>query len=197
MNRIICVTVMTLQLSIPAARGEELTFADLDGAVVEARFVRERMNRIQGREFEVRVDTDVKLVIGPGERIERTIAITMHTPRGIKKSPTEKSVHALEKPTETLSRGGGHGVFVFVDGALTAMRTFKSGGLRLTIAFSRGEQSLTCNATQAYARENGVDRIVLENPIDGLPTVILSSKQISSTCQVTLPKTGATHEDHH
>ena len=94
----------------------------------------------------------------------------------------------LERTRELGSMGGGHGVVVFGDGTLTFLRTLKGGALKRDVAFTRGAQGLACIATEAFVRESGVGAIFFDSSIDGVPMIVVSAKQISSTCRVTTGK---------
>ena len=90
----------------------------------------------------------------------------------------------LEQPRTLKNRGGGHGVWIFENGTLTNLRTFKGGAFKKTIAFARTADGLNCSATEILLREDGVTGVNLTSAFDGRPSQIMNSKQISSTCRV-------------
>ena len=82
-------------------------------------------------------------------------------------------------------RGGGHGVWTFEDGTLSFLRILKGGAIRWNVVFERDGGALKCKAAENLVREEGVRGIITQSALDDVPMVILSAKQISSTCRVT------------
>jgi hypothetical protein len=172
-------------LSASASAEEAVTFGELEGSIVEARIIGHQVIRRDGRNISVRFQNDVTLAIGSDGKIDQAISPTADTPRGRRHGPTRRSSHTLERPGDLKGLlGGGDGVFVFTDGTLTWLRTFKGGGFKRTTTFARGAEGLTCTAIDSFARENGVGSIVLNSSIDGQQTEIVSYKPLSSTCRV-------------
>lgn len=62
--------------------------------------------------------------------------------------------------------------------------TFKSGTFKRAIAFSRTPDGLSCAAEENFAREEGAGDLAMNSPVDDGPVIMVSSKQISSTCHV-------------
>jgi hypothetical protein len=175
-------------LATPARGQDAVTFADLDGAAVEAKLVMHQVIRREGRQFPVRLHNHVRLSIGPEDKIEVVITPISDTPRGRRYGPSRKGTHKLEQPRSSQTLGGGHGVFVFMDGTLTWLRTFRGGAFKRTFAFARGAEGLTCTATDSFARESGRGRVFLDSSIDGRPVEVVSARQVASTCRVTHQK---------
>jgi hypothetical protein len=167
-----------------AQPNDPVKFDELVGSVIEARVVRDQIIRREGRTIPIRFQNDVKLVIGPEDRIQQTITPTSDTPRGRRVGRTRIGLFTLEKPHSVSGLGGGDGVYIFEDAVLTFLRTFKEGAFKRTIAFNRSSGSLSCTANEAYAREEGVGDLTLNSAIDDTPVIVVSSKQISSTCRV-------------
>jgi hypothetical protein len=163
---------------------DPVTFVELAGSVIEARVVRDQVLRREGRTFPVRNQDDIKLVIGADNRIEQSVTVTSDTPRGQRKGPTRTGVWSLGEKHPIGSLGGGNGILTFEDGVLTFIRTFKEGAVRRTFAFSRGTDGLSCTANQTFGREGGVGDLNMNSAIDDGPIIVVSSKQISSTCHV-------------
>jgi len=163
---------------------DPVTLVELAGSVIEAKVIREQVVRREGRTFPVRSQDDIKLVIGADNRIEQSVTVTSDTARGQRKGPTRTGVYTLgeQRPIGTL--GGGNGILTFEDGALTFIRTFKEGAVKRIFAFSRGPDGLSCTANQTFGREGGVGDLNMNSAIDGTPVIIVSFKQISSTCRV-------------
>jgi hypothetical protein len=183
--------LLLLTISAPA-QGQTVTFADLDGALIEAHVVRQQVIWREAKQIPVRVENNLQLVVGPGDKIQHTVTSTSHTPRGTKRSESRTSSHTLERPREVRSQGGGDALYVFLDGTLTFLRTYKGGAFKRAFAFERDKEGLTCAVTEAFAREDGVGPIFLDSFIDGVATIVVSSKQLSSTCRVAAGKSAAT-----
>lgn len=165
-----------------------VTFAELEGAVVNVSVVRQQIVQREGQEFPVRLENDLKLVIGHGEAFDVTTTSTAHTPRGVRKGKSETRSLTLQQPGETKVSDGGGMAWTFNDGALITMRTLKGGVFKREIAFIRNTGGLACTATETMTREAGAPSISVKSPIDGSPIAVKSSKQISSSCQVTMRK---------
>jgi hypothetical protein len=177
---------LPLLAAISPALGQAVTLADLEGAAIEVRLLRQQTVLREGREHSNQFQNDLKIEIGPADRIQQTNTTTAYTARGTRKGKTTSGWWTLERPRETTSRGGGHGVWIFADGTLTFLRTFQGGALKRVFAFTGGGAGgLNCTATQTFAREQGVHGIVLESAVDNVPIVILSTKPISAMCRVT------------
>jgi hypothetical protein len=170
-------------ISSPAAE-KPVSFDDLKGVVIETRFLRQQTLLREGREVSNQFQTDLKIEIGSPDRIHQTISQTAYTARGTRKGKTMSGSWTLEHPQETTTRGGGHSVWIFADGTLTFLRTYQGGALKRFFTFTRISAGLACTGGENFAREQGVRGIVLNSGIDGVPTVILSTKPVSSTCRV-------------
>ena len=169
--------------AISPALAEAVTFAELDGAVIEVTLLRQQRLAREGREFSARFQSDFRIEIGPGDSIHSTFSPTAYTPKGTRTGKVMSGRFTLERPQEVKSGGSGHGVWILDDGKLTFLRTFHGGGLKMVISFARAGAGLTCTASESLVREEGVRDIVLESTIDGVPTTILSAKQISGNCR--------------
>jgi hypothetical protein len=167
-----------------AQPNDPVKFAELAGSVIEARVVRDQIIRREGRTFPTRLQNDIELVIGPDDRIQQTITPTSDTPRGRRVGRTRTGVFTLEKPHSLRGLGGGDGVYIFEDAVLTFLRTYKEGAFKRTIAFSRSSGGLSCAADEAFVREEGVGDLTLNSGIDDVPVILVSYKQLSSTCRV-------------
>jgi hypothetical protein len=163
---------------------DPVKFPELAGSVIEARVVRDQIVRRNGRTFPVRSQDDLKLVIGPDDRIEQSVTVTSDTRRGQRKGPTRTGMFILGEQRLVGALGGGNSAFTFADGVLTFIRTFREGAVKRTFAFSRRPDGLSCTANQTFAREEGVGDLAMDSAIDNVPVVIVSYKQISSTCRV-------------
>jgi len=174
-------------ITSPAAWAQadtRITFADLDGTVIQATIVREQTLLRGNRQISNSRQSDWRIIIGPGDRIEYKLDAISHTKAGPRKAKPIHTVLRLEQPREAAQLGGGHMVWVFEDQTLTNLRVYKGGAFKRTFAFARSGNGLSCSATETLARETGVKGVELESSVDDAPIVILSAKQTSSTCKV-------------
>ena len=73
-------------LSCAPVHGQTVTFADVDKALIEANVERQQVVRRDGREFPVRIESAISIVIGPGNKIQHTWTPTSHSPGGTKRA---------------------------------------------------------------------------------------------------------------
>jgi hypothetical protein len=165
--------------------GQAVTFADLEGTAVDITFINDRISLRDGQEISVRMEQNVKLVLGPGGTIHSTAVNTAHSPRGVRQGQPRTGTSKLSQPRQLQNLGGGHGVWVFIDGTLTFLRTYKGGAYRQSIAFARNSNGFSCTARAAFMRENGVGKIVLDSAVGDGEVTILNDKPVSSSCRVT------------
>jgi hypothetical protein len=169
----------------PAMTNRTVTFAELEGAAVEVQVVSQQIIRRGEKEYPVRFQNDLKIIIGPGDKIDGSITPTSHGPRGERQGNTRTFSTTLDKVGELVGSGGGVGAWTFAgDGTLIFLRTYKEGAFRRTIAFSRNAEGFSCTAKESLARENGVGGIALNSAIDNVPVTVVKSEQISSSCRV-------------
>ena len=181
-----------LMLLGPApAFAQGVTFADLEGAVVEARVVNDQLIRRDGHEFTVQFTQVSRMVFKPGGLIEWSVAPTSLTPKGLKPGARRQGTSPLGKPGQTESLGGGEGIWLFEEGVLTNLRTYsKSGGYKRTFAFVRKGEEMNCTAREVFMREEGAGPITLRSAIDNTPMQVLSFKPVTSSCKVIPKKPG-------
>jgi hypothetical protein len=177
---------LAMAWSAPKAWGQEVAFADLNGVVIELRVVAHETVAEKGSTYEGSIERNVKIEIGPGERIVNTYQGTWHGAGGARKGIILRSERTLERPGSHTAYGGGDAVWTFKDGALTWLQVYKmGGGFKRTIAFERGPKGITCTVADSYVRENGVGRIVFESTTGNRGKVeIINEKQLSSRCSV-------------
>jgi hypothetical protein len=170
-------------LSAPAW-SQAVTFADLDGFVIEANIIRDQVVRREGSQFLTENNVRWRVVIGPGDAIENTASQTSHTVRGEHKSRPRTNAYVLGVEREEPSQGGGIAVWEFNDGTLTYMRTFSQGAYRADFAIARDAAGLTCTVTDSFGREDGRGALVMESVIDGSEVTIIRTQPVSSNCRV-------------
>jgi hypothetical protein len=188
-GKTLCLAIWLVTQLVPA-RGGNVTLADLERAVINTRIVSDQLVRKDGRERLLQLQDDWKIILGPENKISWTITQTARGPGGGIRTTSRSFSWTVERAGEKVDLGGGHGVWIFADGVLTALRTFKGGALKQTILFDRSDGALTCTANAAFAYEKGVNGIVLNSPFDNAPIVILRAKQLSSSCRITMPDQG-------
>jgi hypothetical protein len=170
------------------ATNKAVTFAELEGLIVDTKIVRQQVIRRTGRTFPVRVESILKMIIGSDGKFDTTWHTVNDTPRGVFQGKTLSSSgtvnqDAKESPKENL--GGGVGVWSFSDGTLTYLRTYKvAGTFKRDISFSRAAEGFVCTANEAF----GSGPVVFNSPVDDVPITIVSWKQLSSTCRVSKPE---------
>ena len=119
-----------------------MSLADLSEARIEAKIVREQVIRRDTREFPIRIESDVNLVIGPGDKVRQTWTSTSTGPKGTAKGKTLTTTVPLARPRELgTALGGGHGIFIFEDQILTFLRTLKGGAFKREIVFGRARMA--------------------------------------------------------
>jgi hypothetical protein len=164
---------------------QPVTFAELQGTTIEAIVVYQQVRRRGGEAFSGQSRQTWRTVIGPGDAIQSTSSTTASGPRGTGTSAPRTGSFVLGKPRAVSDLGGGDAVWVFTNGTLNYLRTYRgAGGYKRTFTFARTGAGLTCRVRTAFAREDGVGRIDFEAPVGNGRVEILSSKQISSSCRV-------------
>jgi hypothetical protein len=176
----------SMSLAAPPASAQTVTFADLEGAVIEASVTSHQKRLNDGEEKSGQVRQDWRFVIGPGERLQYHSTVTSFGRGGGSRSSTpETGTARLGRPGQAKNFGGGDGVWVFEDSTLTFLRTYRGeGGYRRSIRFRRDAGGFSCTITTAFARENGRGSIRFTSPVDGASAEILDARTIASSCRV-------------
>ena len=170
----------------PSAPSDQtVTLADLEGANIHTKLVTEMLAQRNGRQGQVTQEADWQINVLPEQSIKFSFRATAHTPRGTKMSPTRGTTIKLDQPWST---DNGEAVWQFKDGDLTFVRSHQTGAVRTIISLKRDGQKLTCTTSMVFAKEQGKSGLVLTSPIDGAPVTILSSKSVSSSCEVAAKK---------
>ena len=168
-------------LAVPAS-GQTVAWSELEGLTVLAETTRHQVVQRQ-QTLQLRVHDVMTVSIEPGNIINFLNNTTVHGPRGANKHEPAAATFTLDVTRPVARSGGGDALWRFSDGTLTFMRTFPSGARRMTFAFARGPNGLTCTASFAFAREDGSGPIRTVTP-KGQPQTILSATQLSSQCKV-------------
>ena len=168
-------------LAVPAS-AQTIAWSDLEGRTVLAEITREQVVQRQ-HQVKLRVHDDIRLSIGPADIIRFSNSSTVHSPGGANKLDPVDTAFTLNETRRVARDGGGDAVWQFSDGTLTFIRTFQAGARRMTFAFARGSDGLTCSAGFAFAREDGKGPVRMTTP-QGQQQTIVSAKQLSSKCKV-------------
>jgi len=162
-----------------------VSFADLQGAVIHTRVLLQQEGLSNGQPFKNQAETVGTITIVSGNALTTTVITTAYNPQGIRTSPPRTGSFTLGQPREVPSSGGGHVLWIFEDGTLIHLRTFKAGAYKGSISFSRGAEGLRCSFRAAFAHEAGIPDWNWISPVTGTDVRMKSIKAISSDCQVT------------
>lgn len=171
--------------SEPAGAQDRVSFADLQGAVIHTRVLFQQDGLSNGQPFQNQAEVVSTITIDSANTLTNTVVSTAYNPRGVRASPPRTGSFTLGQPREVAAAGGGHALWIFQDGQLINLRTFRAGAYKGTISFSRGPEGLRCSIRPAYAREAGIADWNWVSPISGTDIQMKSIKPISSSCQVT------------
>jgi hypothetical protein len=174
-----------------AAIAQPIALEDLAGSVIETRVVIDRMVRKSGETFASQLQLDDKVTMHTAETLQLTSVATSRSKGNVNRGAASTSPIRTIGQTQSanMGRGEGHGVWIYEEGRLVQLRTYKSGALKRTITFTRKPDGIGCAVEHRWVLEEGKRTIEVTSGVDGLPLTILSFKQTSSTCR--LNKKGA------
>jgi hypothetical protein len=155
---------------------QAVTWAELQGSVIQSSTMFSIHRRINGREDWDKVRGSWKILVGPGQTITGTL--TREGGAGIK---SESATFTLGRPQ---AFADGSTVWFFENGLLVNLRTFQAGGIKVTYTFSRRAGGLACTVKAPFVRESGVATIQRDSIRGGGNVEILGTKIDSSTCRV-------------
>jgi hypothetical protein len=163
-----------------------VTLADLEGAVIETSVVYDRTIRLQDQGvIPSRLQHDRTITIGPGGNLHSTLVHNISTPRGpVVRQESGSATIGQPKQIRSLG-GGGDAIWIFENGTLTLLRTFRSGAYKMEIVFARGATGISCKMRAPYVRENGTGSIEMASAGNGQNFEVISERQVSSSCRVT------------
>lgn len=160
----------------PAAP-QGVTADSLRGRTITAQVAYETRARRDGREFDNPVKFDFVINVGSDGRATGSVTRSAQGPRGpVTQSRSWSAV--LGKPREVA--GSGHAVMLLSGNTLTLLRTFEVGGVKTTITLRGGG---SCTIRAPVMKEVGAGP-VRRDAIVGGTIELLSSRQVSSSCQV-------------
>jgi hypothetical protein len=172
-------------LCASASAQQPVTSADLVGAVMKASIIYERVDRRSGRESSAKFQEDWTIEFVSKDTIQGTRVTTVHRPAGTTRFPPEGGGRVtLGRPREVSNRGGGHVVWIFDSGVLTALRIFERGAVKHAFAVTRSGTGFDCRASISFPREDGSRTIVFRGVNDGVWTEIVSANQAASSCRM-------------
>jgi hypothetical protein len=178
---LLCVCVVS-GFPMGSAIGQQtVTFADLKGAVIHTLVRYQQVGSRNGRPFRNQVETKQTISIISDQTA--TVTTVFKNDAG-QTSPTRSGSFTFG---ESYERPGGHHLWTFQDGELIHLQTFKAGGLRSTITFTRNsDKGIVCTLRSVHLRESGVTGWNWTSPIVGGDIQMESIKAISSSCEVSL-----------
>lgn len=165
------------------AIAQDVTFDDLKGMTVEGTSVQARKVRTIRGEAQQRANHLFRAVIGKDGKIQHVHTITLETLSGPARSGSMSygGNFVLEKPQKYRD---GTAVFLFAEGSLVRLRTLNTGGQRWTLTFARDGGKLTCKSDSGFAQEQGQGAVRSTSSLSGNPVLILSAKEVGSSCRV-------------
>ena len=136
------VYAMLLSALSASAWGQAVTLADLDGAFVELNLKSQVEGRRNGKAFTSQSEAVWKLVLGPGTTGFSSATTITHGDKGVRVSDPRRGSFTLGRPGSITSFGGGYYLWTFENGTLTFLRTYKAGGQKTHISFTRSAEGL-------------------------------------------------------
>lgn len=173
-------------LAMPAlAQAEAVTFADLENHTVTATFVYAQTVRLldQGRVVNNESRQTMTLAIRPGGGIDQQFRSQIVARNGREVGGFTGNIKAeLNIPTKWQH---GDMVFMFENGSLIRLQTFKQGGRRIIVAFERTAAGLACSVDAPFSKEEGAGSAVnTTSQATKRQIEILATKMVSSSCRV-------------
>ncbi len=142
-GRLLVIVLLIGPLAGPAW-GQAVTWAELQGARVEATIIYDRMIERGGQTFPSRLEQHHSIVVGQGNTFQYTNTAMATGPHGTSTAQPFGGTVTLGKAGAVTNLGGGHHVWFFERGRLTLLRTYRAGGYKIEIAFTRREDELNC-----------------------------------------------------
>jgi len=169
----------------PQAAAQSPSLADLEGRSVEASVTEMRTVRADGKTGQHRANQNLKLILQGGS-IRYTLTITIHR---IQKGDSDTRSHSAKATLGQPHRfRDGQAVWVFEDGSLNLLRVQNEGGTLWKLILAKSADAVTCQASRAFAREDGVGGLATTSTNFGKKRVeFLGSKVVASSCRVTKP----------
>jgi len=177
--------LMPAALSLPA-NAQSVTFADLEGATLQASRTEIRSVRAgTSQNAEQRVVMANTIKFGAGGKLTPSMIITADGVGPNSTTGTRTWGGNTVSLNQPYAARDGQQVWIFEGGTLTVMNTQTNGGHLMKITFARGSGGITCNISSGFARENGAGGITLGSTTHAKGNVeVLSVRQAGSSCRV-------------
>jgi hypothetical protein len=176
--------VSTCLAGTPALGETPVSLADLKGAVIHTRMRYDQEGFRNNVPFQNQSEIAQTITVESETSLKVSVTVTANTWRGVRSSAPSLGTVTLGVPREVRSAGGGHVLWLFEDGKFVVLRTFKAGGFRSTISFTRGARGLACTVHSAFARETGTANFRWTSPVVGSDIEMKRMTPISSSCTV-------------
>lgn len=169
-----------------AGTAQSITSTELEGSRIEGVVVQNRVVRnAEGKTGPNRTTLKFLVNLLPDGKVRSVSTVTVTKLKtGETSTRSFPSDGVLGKPEKFRD---GSAVWVFQDESLVRLRTQQEGGLLIRIAFARTEEGLSCKLTSSFAREEGVGKLSSASGVGTAHVVILSVKEVSSSCRIVRP----------
>ena len=174
---VVCIWLTSASIAKP------VTFAELQGATIDTVNIYNIHSLRNGQERRYKARGTWKIVIGPGQSLRATLTRTAYDASRIYGSKTNSGTFTIGKSQKFID---GNTVWIFKDDALINLRTFQAGGIKITIKFSHRDRGFGCSIHAPMVREDGADKIRRDATSGQGNVQILSAKEESSRCRVSL-----------
>ena len=136
-----------------------LSLRQLEGANIHATLVTEMLaQQGSGPQGPATTEDDWNVTVEAGGKISWNYGPTIRTRRSAQKGTKIASTSDLDQASHAAN---GDAMWQFSDGALTFLRSYRDGAIRLTIAFRQDGPNLTCTASNVFARERDKNGLIL------------------------------------
>ncbi len=161
---------------LPPVSAQGVTVESLRGRTITASVSWQTKARAKGREFDNPVRNDFVINISGDGRVNATVTRHVVGPRG-PASDSRSFSAVLGKPRDA---AGGSSLMLLNGNTLTMLRTYETGGGKTTITIGGG----SCTIRSPAMKETGSSVLLRKNAVVGGEIEILSSRQVSSSCQI-------------
>ena len=183
--KLIGLLLLPVTITSPAA-AQPPSLADIEGSSIEATVTEMRTVRADGKTGQQRAHLNLKLVLEGNSRVHYTLTITIHR---IGKGDSDTRSHSARATLGHPHRfRDGPAVWMFEDGSLNLLRVQNEGGMLWKLILAKSAGALTCLASKAFAREDGIGGLATTSTNFGKQRVeFLASKVVASSCRMIKP----------
>jgi len=118
-------------MSAAPGSAQEVTFPELQGAIIESRIFRTQVIKSNGKRYSRTRQSDVRIVVGPGDLIQRTQIFRWHSNKGASPPIIVNRTGKLGRAWPNPSLGGGYSAYVLMNSTLTYLRHSRKAHSRL------------------------------------------------------------------